>query len=77
MKSLMNAPGVILKLILNLCTVSITMCNKLFNRMTPFNWDKVSTRVTVKAGVKTFSWLFNTGAAATCMNLRSHSLVKL
>ena len=37
MTPLMNAPSVIPQLILNLCTVSIATCNKIFNQMTPFN----------------------------------------
>jgi hypothetical protein len=54
--------------ILDIFTVSIATCNKLFNPMTLFNGDKIWPRVTVKAGGYTFSWLFNTGTAATCMN---------
>ncbi len=37
--------------------------------MTPFNGDKIRPRVTAKARGKTFSWLFDTGASATCMTL--------
>jgi len=36
--------------------------------MTPLNGDEISPRPLVKAGNKTFSWLFDTGAAVTCMN---------
>jgi hypothetical protein len=54
MAPLMNAPSVIPKLILNLCTISIAMCNKFFNQMTPFNGDKVRPRITAKAGGNTF-----------------------
>jgi hypothetical protein len=39
--------------------------------MTPFNGDKVRPRLAVRAGDKTFSWLFDTGAAVTCMNKQS------
>jgi len=36
--------------------------------MTPFNVDKIRQRLDVRVGNKTFSWLFDTGAAVTCMN---------
>jgi hypothetical protein len=39
--------------------------------MTPFNGDKIRPRLAVRAGEKTFSWLFDTGAAITCMNKQS------
>ena len=42
--------------------------------MTPFNGDKIRPRLAVKAGDKTFSWLFDTGAAVTCMNKQSFEL---
>jgi hypothetical protein len=67
MANLMNAPSVIPQLILNLCTISIARCNNFFNQMTPFNGDKIRPRLTAKAGGKTFSWLFDTGASITCM----------
>ncbi len=50
------------------------LCNKLFEIMTPFNGDKIRPRLAVKAGDKTFSWLFDTGAAVTCMNKQSFEL---
>jgi hypothetical protein len=56
-------PGIIPQLILSLCTISIATCNKLFEIMTPFNRDKIRQRLVVKAGKKTFSWLFDTGDA--------------
>ncbi len=65
MNPLMRAPSVIPQLILNLCTVSIATCNKIFNQMTPFNGDRIRPRVTARAGGKMFSWLFDTGAAFT------------
>jgi len=65
MTPLMQAPSVIPQLILNLCTISIAMCNKIFNQMTLFNGDKVRPRVTARAGGKPFSWLFDTGASVT------------
>jgi hypothetical protein len=67
----MNAPSVIPQLNLNLCTISITTCNKFFDRMTPFNGDRIRPRLTAKAGGKTFSWLFDTGASITCMTQAS------
>ena len=39
--------------------------------MTPFNGDKIRPRVTARAGGKTFSWLFDTGASVTCMTANS------
>jgi hypothetical protein len=42
--------------------------------MTPFNGDKIRPRLAVKAGDKTFSWLFDTRAAVTCMNKQSFDL---
>ncbi len=39
--------------------------------MTPFNGDRVRPRVTVRAGGKTFSWLFDTGTSVTCMTAES------
>ncbi len=42
--------------------------------MTPFNGDKIRPRLAVKVGDKTFSWLFDTGAAVTCMNKQSFDL---
>jgi hypothetical protein len=71
MTPLMNAPSVIPQLIVNLCTVSIATCNNILNQMTPFNGDRIRPRVTAKAGGKTFSWLFDTGASVTCMTAES------
>ena len=42
--------------------------------MTPFNGDKIRPRLAVRAGDKTFSWLFDTGAAVTCMNKQSFDM---
>jgi hypothetical protein len=74
MTLLIQAPSVIPHLILSLCTISITTCNKLFEIMMPFYGDKIRPRLAVKAGNKTFSWLFDTGAAVTCMNKESFDL---
>jgi len=71
MTPLMHAPSVIPQLILNLCTISIATCSKIFNQMTPFNGDKIRPRITARAGNKTFSWLFDTGASVTCMTAAS------
>jgi hypothetical protein len=67
----MKAPSVIPQLILNLCTVSIATCNKIFNQMTPFNGDRIRPRVTARADGKTFFWLFYTGASVTYMTAAS------
>ena len=74
MTPLIQAPSVIPQLILSLCTISIATCNKLFEIMMPFNGDKIRPRLAVKVGDKTFSWLFDTGAAVTCMNKQSFDL---
>jgi hypothetical protein len=68
MTTLIQAPSVIPQLIVSLCTISIATCNKLFEIMMPFNGDKIRPRLAIKEGDKTFSWLFDTGAAVTCMN---------
>jgi len=47
------------------------MCNKIMNQMSPFNGDRIRPRVTARAGGKTFSWLFDTGASVTCMTAES------
>ena len=40
--------------------------------MTPFHGgNKVRPRINVTTGKKTFNWLFDTGAAITCMNADS------
>jgi hypothetical protein len=75
MTPIMNAPSVIPQLILNLFTISIATCNKIFNQMTPFNGDRIRPRVTARAGGKTFSWLFDTGATVTCMMAESFQVV--
>jgi hypothetical protein len=46
----------------------------LFEIMMPFNGDKIRPRLAIKAGDKTFSWLFDTWAAVTCMNKQSFDL---
>jgi len=74
MTPLIQAPSVIPQLILSLCTISIATCNKLFEIMTPFNGDNIRPRLAIKAGDKTFLWLFDTGAAVTCMNKQSFDL---
>jgi len=74
MTPLIQTASVILQLILSLCTISITTCNKLFEIMTPFNGDKIRPRLAVKAGNKTYSWLFDTGAAVTFIKKDSFDL---
>jgi hypothetical protein len=60
---------VIPQLIINLSVVSLTTCNKLFEVLAPS--DKVLPRLNVWARNQTTSWLFDSGAAITCMNSRS------
>jgi hypothetical protein len=74
MTPLIQAQSVIPQLIFSLCTISIPTYNKLFEIMTPFNGDKIRPRLAVRAGNKTFSWLFDTGGAVTCMNKESFDL---
>jgi hypothetical protein len=68
MTPLIQAPSIIPQLIFSLCTISISMCNKLFEIMTPFKGDKIRPWLAIRAGNKTFSRLFDTGAAVTGMN---------
>ncbi len=42
--------------------------------MAPFNADKIRPRLAVRVGNETFSWLFDTGAAVTCMKKDSFEL---
>jgi len=63
-----QATSVIPQLIISLGTISISTCNKLFEILMPFNGDKIRPKLAVRAGNKTFSWLFDTRAAVTCMN---------
>jgi len=69
---LRQAPLVIPQLILSLCAVSMVMLNKLSEIMTPFyGGNKNRPKINVTMGDKTFHWLFDTGAAVTCMNANS------
>jgi hypothetical protein len=61
--------AVLPQLILNLCMASLMTCNKLYVIFAP--GEKVQPRINVKTGNQTTSWLFDTGAAITCMNSRS------
>jgi hypothetical protein len=71
MEPLRQAPLVIPQLIMSLCAISIATCNKLCEIMTPFHGDKKRPRINVTTNQTTFSWLFDTGAAITCMNANS------
>ncbi len=66
---LIGSRSVVPQLILNLCLASLMTCNKLYKIFAP--GEKVRTRVHVKTGNQTTSWLFDTGAAITCMNSQS------
>jgi len=74
MTPLIQATSVIPQLILSLCTVYIATCNKRFENMTPFYGDNLRPRITGQTRGKTFSWLFVTGAAVTCMNKHSFKM---
>jgi hypothetical protein len=72
MEPLLQAPAVIAQLIMSLCAVSIVTYNKLSEIMMPFHrGNKIRPRNNVTMGKKTFNWLFDTGAAITCMNADS------
>jgi hypothetical protein len=72
MEPLHQAPAIIPQLIMSLCAVSIMTYNKLSEIMMPFNGgNKIRPRINVPTGTKTFNWLFDTGAAITCMNADS------
>jgi hypothetical protein len=72
MEPLLQAPAVIPQLIMSLCAVSIVTYNKLSEIMTPFHGgNKTRPRINVTMGKTSFNWLFDTGAAITCMNADS------
>jgi hypothetical protein len=72
MEPLLQAPAVISQLIMSLCAVSTVTYNKISEIMTPFHGgNKIRPRIKVTTGHKTFNWLFDTGAAITCMNADS------
>ena len=72
MEPLRQAPTVIPQIIMSLCAVSMITYNKLSEVMMPFHGgNKVRPRINVTTGNKTFNWLFDTGAAITCMNADS------
>jgi hypothetical protein len=72
MEPLRQAPAVIPQIIMSLCAVSMITYNKLSEIMTPFHGgNEVRLRINVTTGNKTFNWLFNAGAAITCMNADS------
>jgi hypothetical protein len=72
MEPLLQAPAVIPQLIMSLCAVSIVTYNKLSEIMTPFHGgNKIRPRINVTTGKTNFNWLFDTGAAITCMNADS------
>jgi len=63
---LRGSRAVLPQLLLNLCVASLATCNKLFEIFAPE--EKLRLRINVKTGSQTMSWLFDTGAAITCMN---------
>jgi hypothetical protein len=84
MEPLLQAPAVIPQITMSLCAVSVMTYNKLLEIMTPFHGgNKIRPRINVTTGNKTFNWLFDMGAAITCMNADSfresfgHSKTKL
>jgi len=71
MTPLIQAPNVIPQLILSLCTVSIAMCNKLFENMTPFYGDSKHTKILGTVNGKTFYWKIDTRSAVMYMNINT------
>jgi Retroviral aspartyl protease len=71
MEPLRQAPLVIPQIIMSLCAISFATCNKLCEIMTPFHGDKKRPRINVTMGDTTFNWLFDTGAAITCIYANS------
>ncbi len=63
---LMGSRLVLPELILNLCLASLKTCNNLYKIFAP--GEKVRPRNNVETGNQTTYWLFDTGAAITCMN---------
>jgi hypothetical protein len=66
---LQGSRSVLTQIILNLCLASLMTCNKIYDIFAP--GEKIRPRINVKTGNQTTSWLFDTGAAITCMNSRS------
>ncbi len=66
---LMGSWSVVTQIILNLCLALLTTCNKIYDIFAA--GEKIRPRVSVRTGSQTTSWLFDTGAAITCMNSRS------
>ncbi len=64
-----GSSSVLTQILLNLCLASLTTCSKIYDIFAP--GEKVRPRVNVRTGNQTTSWLFDTGAAITCMNSRS------
>ncbi len=72
MEPLRQAPAVIPQIIMSLCAVSMITYNKLSEVMSTFHGgNKIRPIINVTTGNKTFNWLFDTGAAITCMNANS------
>jgi hypothetical protein len=70
MEPLCQVPAVIPQFIMSLSTISIATCNNICKIMMPFHeGNKTRARINVTTGEKTFSWLYDTGAAVTCMRV--------
>jgi hypothetical protein len=72
---LMGSRSVLTQIILNLCLASLTTCNKIYDIFAP--GEKIRPRVNVRTGNQTTSWLFDTGAAITCMKLNSIGIYEI
>jgi hypothetical protein len=72
MEPVLQAPAINPQIIMSLCAVSIVTYNKLSEIMMPFHGgNKIRPHINVTTGNQTFNWLFDTGAAITCMNPNS------
>ncbi len=66
---LIQTPSIIPQLILSLCTISITTCNKLLKSWCLSMGTKLDQDSQLEQVIKlSHSWLFDTGVAVTCMN---------
>ncbi len=72
MEPLCQALAVIPQLIMSLCAVSMVTYNKLFENIMPFyGGNKTRPRINVTTRTRTLHWLFDMGAAVTCMSANS------
>jgi hypothetical protein len=66
---LLGSRSVLTQIILNFCLACLTTCSKIYDIFAP--GEKIPPRINVRTRNQTTSWLFDTGAAITCMSSRS------